>query len=155
MSNIFLGGRSPAFIFNMVKGAKVHGLLVDPGASRALIGMDTLRDIIKNVLRPQGLHRCIAWHKSANYFSGISATKEYSMGIVRFPIGLFGIKTAYFCCDVIGGGSSTCSGLIPLRALSVQKAVCSHVTTSTMVMACWEYALVEDTTHHLLLNAYS
>ncbi len=48
-------------IFNTVRGIARTGLLVDPGASKGLIGYDTLCRIIEEVLRPAGLADQVKW----------------------------------------------------------------------------------------------
>ena len=100
-----------------VKGQVVFGLIVDPGASRGLIGSETLRLIVEHILAPRGLNKDIRHNKSDAKFTGISSSHEHSLGMVSFPIGLIGITRATYTADVIGGESSTCPGLIPLRAL--------------------------------------
>ena len=40
--------------FHLVRGRPVHGMLVDTGAARAIMGTDTLRHYIQDVLKPQG-----------------------------------------------------------------------------------------------------
>ena len=43
-------------VFHFVKGKKMHGILIDPGAAKGLVGSDTLHEIIENVLKPSGMH---------------------------------------------------------------------------------------------------
>ena len=103
--------------FASVKGEVIHGLLIDPGAARGLIGADTLKNIIDHVLRPHGKHNQVKWHKSTNKFTGISADPQQSLGLCEIPIGLTGIPHSTFVADVIGGKSSNCPGLIPCQSL--------------------------------------
>ena len=95
----------------------MHGILIDPGAAKGLVGSDTLHEIIENVLKPFGMHQHVKWHKSNNKFTGISADPQHSLGMVQFPIGLKGCKHADFMCDVIGGASSKCPALMPLISM--------------------------------------
>ena len=45
--------------FHFIKGHKMHGILIDFGAAKGLIGSDTLNDIIENILKPcAGVWRC-------------------------------------------------------------------------------------------------
>eukprot|EP00959_Pyramimonas_sp_CCMP1952_P463252 9484602-Pyramimonas_sp.AAC.1 len=41
--------------FTVIRGIKLYGLLIDPGASRGLIGTDALSDIATQILRPRRL----------------------------------------------------------------------------------------------------
>ena len=101
----------------MIKGKKYYGLLVDPGASRGIIGTDTLAEIIEHILKPRRLEKHIVWHQSNNKFTGITADPQKSLSLVKFPIGLIGIRNATYSADVLGGISSKCPGLIPLASL--------------------------------------
>ncbi len=114
-------------IFNTVRGIARVGLLVDPGASKGLIGYETLRRIIDEVLKPAGLADQVKWSKSQARFTGISSKVEKSMGIVTFPIGLVNLSNAVYRADVISGG---CPGLVPLSTLIRMEAV----------MACCYYS---------------
>ena len=101
----------------VINGVCVIGLIVDPGAARGLIGSATLREIFEKLLRPRGLMKHVMWYRSKNKFTGISSQPQHSIGICVFPIGLVGMKNAYFSCDVITGQSANCPGLIPLQTL--------------------------------------
>ena len=92
----------------VINGVMVIGLIVDPGAARGLIGSATLREIFDRILRPQGLMNRVMWYRSKNKFTGISSQPQQSIGICVFPIGLVGMKCAYFSCDVISGASANC-----------------------------------------------
>ena len=61
--------------------------------------------------------RYVYWKPSKAKFTGISSTAQESMGLVNFPIGLIGFKSATYSSDVLGQLSSTCPGLVPLRTL--------------------------------------
>ena len=76
----------------VIKSVKTYGLLVDPGASRGLIGTDALSEIIENILKPKRLDRFVKWKHSTNKFTGITADPQKSLSLVMFPIGLQGIK---------------------------------------------------------------
>ena len=100
-----------------VRGKQLFGLLIDPGAARGLIGTETLRILFKEVLHPRNLVGQVIWKTSKNAFSGISAKAETSLGLVTFPIGLVGLRSASFSADVIGDAASLCPGLVPLKSL--------------------------------------
>ena len=108
-----------------VSGVEYYGLLLDPGASKGIIGSDVLNKIINYVLAPLGKDQDIVWVNSAASFSGISSSVETSLGLISFPIGLQGLRTARFQADVIGGGSSQCPGLMPLYSLIASSALVS------------------------------
>ena len=97
-----------------VRGTWTAGLLVDPGASKGLIGIDTLRLLVDRVLKPRHLQNQLCWHSSRSVFTGISDRPQRSLGAASFPIGLYGFTHASFHTDVIGGEGSWCPGLIPL-----------------------------------------
>lgn len=103
--------------FMAVRGKITYGLLIDPGASRGLIGSETLRNIMQHVIKPHNKQHLVSRSKSNAGFSGISAGVQMSLGRVNIPIGLLGVNRATFTADVIGGDSSNCPGLVPLRTL--------------------------------------
>ena len=107
----------PHQVYTMIKGRQHTGLLVDPGASKALIGSDTLHEIFNKILKPRKLMHMVIWGKSKSSFTGISSDVQQSLGVVRFPLGLLGVRSAFFSTDVVGGPSSSCPGLVPLRTL--------------------------------------
>ena len=115
-TSAFTGGQHQ-WTFTTVGGHQRLGLLVDPGASRGLIGVDSLKEITDHLLRPRGLHKLVTWRHSNSTFAGISAKAEKSLGRVRFPIGMYGFKNAFFEADVIGNEASGCPGLVPLSTL--------------------------------------
>ena len=116
--HLLLGNDDRIKAFTSVHGITRRGLLVDPGASKGLIGSEQLRLICDDVLVPNNMAHLLTWHPSTAKFSGISVSKsENSIGLVKFPIGLLGLKRAGYSADVIGGPASMCPGLIPLRTL--------------------------------------
>ena len=146
-------------IFTSVKGVQQPGLLIDPGASKALIGMDTLKRIIDQVLRPKGLLKHMKWSQSAATFQGINPNPERSLGLVSFPIGLTGMSGACFKADVIGGKASLCPGLVPLRTLSALNAVimCGWYPDGDGILGLWhnqkwspQHLYRTDSGHYLL-----
>ena len=141
----------------------MYGLLIDPGASRGLIGTDTLREIIMYVLRPYfgtHHHKHLHWTSSNNQFTGISDKTEHSIGMVTFDIGLLGIKDASFSCDVIGGNASWCPGLVPLRSLSSWGCIlaCGYYNNGDGILGLRDHSkqlqaqrlLLTDSGHYLL-----
>ena len=72
--------------FHFVKGNKMFGILIDPGAAKGLIGSDTLSELINNVLKPAKMDKYIKRRTSNNKFTGISADPQQSLGMVTFPI---------------------------------------------------------------------
>jgi hypothetical protein len=103
--------------FHQVRGQTMRGVLIDPGAARGLIGSETLRVLINDVIRPAGYGQWVKWKRSSNTFTGISPKAESSLGICSIPIGLTGLAVSLFSADVIGGDASLCPGLVPLQSL--------------------------------------
>ena len=146
--------------FTVVKGNNVYGLIIDPGAARGLIGSDSLREIIVNVLKPAKQDRYIKWSKSHNSFTGISAQPQTSIGMVKFPIGLLGMSRAAFRADVIGGQASKCPGLVPLQSLQQQGCViaCGYFKNGDGLLGirlasghfCTQRLLLTDSGHYLM-----
>ena len=157
--------KKPHFLFTCVRGTKLYGLLVDPGASRGLIGSETLREIRRNVLRPAGKDHLVQWTTSSATFSGISACVERSLGMVRFPIGLLGLNDCWFHGDAIGGASSTCPGLIPLKSMMTRGCLiaCGYYQNKDGILGirkddgtfAAQRLLLTDSGHYLLpINHY-
>lgn len=109
--------KTPREQYHSVRGQHVHGLLIDPGACKGLIGSESLRELFEGILKPAGKLSSIVWRGSSATFSGISSTSESSLGLCSFELGLPGIADARFETDVIGGDSSLCPGLVPLISL--------------------------------------
>ena len=155
----FLGPASQTQVYTLIGGVNHPGLLVDPGASKGLIGSDTLKYIFDTVLRPRNLLRFVEWHSSGATFTGISTNTEHSVGRVKFPIGLAGIPWATFGADVIGGASSWCPGLMPLKTLSAMHCIlaCGWHPNGDGVLGVWhsgtwkpQHLYLTDTGHYML-----
>ena len=104
-------------ILHMIGGKEYYGLLLDPGASRGILGTDTLQCIITYVLDPYGKTKDMRWTTSMANFSGIASIVQRSIAMVTLPIGLMGLQGSVFRADVLGGDASQCPGLMPLRSL--------------------------------------
>ena len=101
----------------------------------------------------------VEWSSSGATFTGISSDTQYSVGHVKFPIGLAGIPWATFGADVIGGDSSWCPGLMPLRTLSQLHCVlcCGWYPNGDGILAVWhgnnwkpQHLYLTDTGHYML-----
>ena len=157
--NVF-PSNEPMKNFTVVKGNHVYGLIIDPGAARGLIGSDSLREIIENVLKPAKQDKYIKWTKSFNSFTGISAQPQTSIGMVKFPIGLLGMSRAAFRADVLGGQASKCPGLVPLQSLQQQGCViaCGYFKNGDGLLGirlssghfCTQRLLLTDSGHYLM-----
>ena len=101
--------------FHMVRGVRRRGLIVDPGAASGLMGTDTLLDIKKAVLDPQGLSMVVS--DSDSTFSGIDGVSNGAAGCVRLLSPLPELKKVTFDADLIGGAGSGCPGLMPLSTM--------------------------------------
>ena len=62
--------------YHMVRGQRRHGLLIDTGAALALMGTETLRQLVMMSLRPANQRFSIA--PSSNKFTGIEGAPEPS-----------------------------------------------------------------------------
>ena len=98
--------------YHTVKGQKIHGLLIDPGASSALMGTDTLREYKEAFLDPHKKH--ISHRASTSTFSGIEGKSQEALGLAEFPIGLKGLTGVTFTTDLMGGPGSTYPALLSL-----------------------------------------
>ena len=110
-------------ILHLVGGKEYFGLLLDPGASRGILGTDTLHAIITYILEPHAMAHYIVWSPSSASFSGIAASVQRSIAAVTLPIGLMGLPNSIFKADVLGGDASQCPGLMPLKSLIAAGAI--------------------------------
>lgn len=102
--------------FHTVNGVKVYGLIIDPGAAHALMGVDTLL----HFLRGTGVTPIFC--RSDRAFVGIDGEPSPGLKKVSFPLGTPGLN-AEFETDLIGGGGSLCPGLLPLFTMREHKCV--------------------------------
>ena len=56
----------------MVRGERICGLLVDPGAASGLIGTGTLKELLDAGMVPKNHHNEISWGASTTTVTGIS-----------------------------------------------------------------------------------
>ncbi len=97
--------------YHNVRGTKRYGLLVDPGAASGIIGSDTLREYVDNILVPNNMDYKI--EPSAAVFKGISGQPEPGKGAVTMPMSVAGMADCTFAADVVGNAGSYCPGLLP------------------------------------------
>ena len=99
---------SPAFAngsvesYHMVNGKKIHGLLVDPGASSGLVGTETFREFLSSVMVPRDRVKDIAWLPSTTTVTGISGQEDSTLARVSPPSGL-DQNEAEYTAELIGG----------------------------------------------------
>ena len=108
--------------YHTVRGKKVCGLLVDPGASSGLVGTDTLRELLDSGMVPQDQVKEITWGPSSTTVTGISGQADNTLARVSLPFGL-GLKEAEYTADLIGGSGSTCPALLPNTSLRQLRTV--------------------------------
>ena len=108
--------------YHTVRGKKVCGLLVDPGASSGLVGTDTLRELLDSGMVPQDKVKEITWGPSSTTVTGISGQADNTLARVSLPFGL-GLKEAEYTADLIGGPGSTCPALLPNTSLRQLRTV--------------------------------
>ena len=99
--------------FDLVRGLNVHGVLVDPGASSALMGTDTLLQFSEQVLQPRNFGHTIAPSQVVVFFQGIDGLQEPG----TCPIGLDRDIVVNLCADLSGDRGSCCPRLLPPRTL--------------------------------------
>lgn len=108
--------------YHTVRGKKICGLLVDPGASSGLVGTDTLRELLDSGMVPQDKVKEITWGPSSTTVTGISGQADSTLARVSLPFGL-GLKEAEYTADLIGGSGSTCPALLPNTSLRQLRTV--------------------------------
>ena len=132
----------------------MRGILIDPGAARGLIGSETLRILIDEVVRPKGFGKFVKWKSSGHTFTGISPKAERSLGMCGLPIGLLGLELSMFWADVIGGDASLCPGLVPLKSL-IALGCCilfAYFANGDGVLGIWDEAKSTWTAQRLYLT---
>ena len=92
-----------------VKGVPRHGVLIDPGAARGLIGTQTRKEFDEQVL--QYTDYTIQYRKSYATLSGIEGQPKPAKDACDIPLGVDG-DVIYFPCDSIDGAGSRCPGLL-------------------------------------------
>ena len=121
--------------------------------------MESLKEIMDNVLKPAGMAHLVRWKRSLNKFSGISSAITQSQGLVCFPIGLLGINRARYSADVVGGMSGRCPGLVPLITLLSQGCLisCGYFSNNDGLLGirtpfgfCAQRLLLTDSGHYLM-----
>ena len=68
-----------------VRGRERHGLLIDPGAATGLIGSDTLKAYIDNVLKPLGRENDVVFTSSTSLLTGIDGVPKPAVAKVTMP----------------------------------------------------------------------
>ena len=87
----------------------MHGLLVDPGAARGLIGTRTRQDYYDQVLRHHEYR--IEYRQSHATLSGIEGKPRPAKDACSIPFGIAG-DVIWFDCDSIDGHGSNCPALL-------------------------------------------
>ena len=100
--------------YHEVRGRRRYGLIVDPGASKGLMGTETLREYVTAVLKPHQLASSIVVQESSTTFSGINGEVDPSAGAAELPMLIPELPGSVFCTDLIGGAGSRCPGLLSL-----------------------------------------
>ena len=109
--------------FHQVRGRRVLGLLVDPGASSGLIGTDTLKEIMESGALPKSRMEEIEWGPSTTTVTGISGQADDTLARISLPIDVGSSEVpASYTADLIGGQGSTCPALLPNTSLRQMRA---------------------------------
>eukprot|EP00959_Pyramimonas_sp_CCMP1952_P455116 9471038-Pyramimonas_sp.AAC.1 len=92
-------------------------MLVDTGAAKAIMGTDTMKEYITDILSKYG--KVIEVKPSESRFTGIGGRQEKSKGLAETPLGipLPGIAEVTIDLDLLGDLGSKCPGLLPLSVL--------------------------------------
>ena len=110
--------------FHMVRGRRVCGLLVDPGASSGLVGTDTLKELLESGMVPEERHQEITWGPATTTVTGISGQSDDTLARVSLPFGIGSDSLpANYTADLIGGAGSTCPALLPNTSLRQLRTV--------------------------------
>lgn len=96
--------------YHTVRGRKVYGLIVDPGAAHALMGSDTLLEFIRATGVP------VMYRRTDRTFVGIGGEPSEGLSKANFPLGIPELN-AVFDTDLIGGSGSKFPGLLPLYTM--------------------------------------
>jgi len=92
-------------VFHSVRGQPCWGLIYDPGAPSGLCGTETLRNLMDEVLTPNG-HQVSLRPQHATY-RGISDTSETAKYRAVLPLNLGPLQVT-FEADAIGGAGDIC-----------------------------------------------
>ena len=107
--------------FHMVRGQRVCGLLVDPGAASGLIGTDTLKEFLDIGAIPDDRQDEMKWLPSSTVVTGISGQSDDTLAKVCLPFEIGtkgpGDVPASYTADLIGGHGSNCPALLPNTSL--------------------------------------
>ena len=107
--------------YHMVRGDRICGLLVDPGAASGLIGTDTLRELLDAGMVPRDRADEVSWGPSTTKVTGISGQSDDTLARVSLPFvmpdGAEGGVPGNYSADLIGGHGSTCPALLPNTSL--------------------------------------
>lgn len=110
--------------YHMVRGRRVCGLLVDPGASSGLVGTDTLNELLNSGMVPSGRQDEVIYGPSSTTVTGISGQSDNTLAQVTLPFDLGGDQVpASYTADLIGGQGSTCPALLPNTSLRQLRTV--------------------------------
>ena len=116
--------------FHMVRGRRVCGLLVDPGASSGLVGTDALKELLESGMVPEERHQEITWGPATTTVTGISGQSDDTLARVSLPFGIGSDSLpANYTADLIGGAGSTC----PCTSTKHQFATVTHSDVDAMV----------------------
>ena len=93
-----------------MKGKKLHGLIVDPGAASGLMGVDTLQEYFDDVLWPLGFGEgdLLYTYNHLPWLRGIEGYRERAVARVSLLVGVDG-ELCLWDADLSRGG---CPGLL-------------------------------------------
>ena len=109
--------------YHMVRGQRVCGLLVDPGASAGLIGSDTLKEMFDLGVVPEELQSSLEFGPSQTKVTGISGVSDDTLARVTIPFFADQETSATFSADILAQAGSTCPALLPNVSLRQLRTV--------------------------------
>ena len=109
--------------YHMVRGQRVCGLLVDPGASTGLIGSDTLKEMFDLGVVPEEMQHDLVFGPSQTKVTGISSVSDDTLARVTIPFFADEDTRATFSADILGQAGSTCPALLPNASLPQLRTV--------------------------------
>eukprot|EP00959_Pyramimonas_sp_CCMP1952_P098110 2050830-Pyramimonas_sp.AAC.2 len=103
--------------FLIFRGCPMHGMIVDTGAAKAIMGTDTMKEYITDIFSRYG--KVIKINPSESRFTGIGGRQEKSEGLAETLLGipLPGVAEVTIDLDLLGDMGSQCPDLLPLSVM--------------------------------------
>ena len=112
----------PKDSFHFVKDKKIWGMIFDPGAAEGLVGTQTLKEYLEEVLWPRGLTYTKVHTTHPASFKGIEGKPQVSGLRCKLPVDL-GPYVSSWEADTIGGHGDCCPMLFSNKSCVRQRLV--------------------------------